>query len=573
MSDRARSRVKPFIDLVAQRGGQAAASVGILALVWTGFGHRGLALVAAVLAAGWVMVAAGIKRHYLDMFRATLRNGRVDYHGELPTLDLGALETLFAALSSSRDLEVLAALDLLEAQDRQRLIPPLILYHPSRDVVLKALDTFVRQGRTDFVAIADRLDGHADPQIRAAALRARSVVAPDEERLRARLHDPAPEVRATAYVSLVWRGWLSDEERAAVSELSDNRAPAVRIALVRAIREEPSPVFHPLLLRLAESGDPDVESEVATAMGRIGSPEFFPALFRMLEHHYQGVAAREAFASAGERGLEFLEKQLGDTTIKSIVRSGIPRAIGMFEPWRAVPVLMKRLAIERDGTVRFRILRALSKLRVADPTLKLDRRFLSGITETTLKNSFRLIDWRLAIERFAAEDSARNTPALQLIATLLRDKESHAIGRIFLLLGLLHPRENFDRIYRGLQHKSPKARASSRELMENLIGPPLRHPLLVLVDDLPSPARLAAAAPFYIPTPLGYEALVQTMVEQDDENLHSLATYHAAELGMTLETTREARVSGTFSVAARARAIEIAEGASARRRAAVRGGA
>jgi len=102
--------------------------------------------------------------------------------------------------------------------------------------------------------------------------------------------------------------------------------------------------------------------------------------------------------------------------------------------------------IERDGTVRFRILRALSKLRVADPTLKLDRRFLSGITETTLKNSFRLIDWRLAIERFAAEDSARNTPALQLIATLLRDKESHAIGRIFLLLGLLHPRENFDRI-------------------------------------------------------------------------------------------------------------------------------
>ena len=565
ISDRARSRVKPFIDLVGQRGGQAAASIAILAFVGVGFGHRSLALVTALLALGWVVVAAGIKRHYLELFRATLRDGRVDYHGELPTLDLGALEALFAALSSSKDVEVLAALDLLEAQDRQRLIPPLILYHPSRDVVLKAFDLFVRQGRTDFVAIADRLDGHADVQIRAAALRARSVVVPDEELLRAHLDDPSPEVRTTAYVSMVWRGWLSPEEREAIRLVEENLTPAAKIALVRAIREEPSPVFHEALMRHAQSGDPELESEVALAMGRIGSPEFFPVLFRMLEHRYQGAAAREAFVTAGPSGLDFLDELLSDTKVKSIDRAGIPRAIGMFEPWRAAPVLMKHLKNERDGTVRFRILRALSKVRATDPTLKLDTKVLVAMTEDTLKNCFRLIEWGLAIHRFVLQSPSRNTPALQLISTLLRDKESHAIGRIFLLLGLIHPGENFERIYRGLQHKNAKARASSRELIENLIRAPLRSPLLALVDDLSDAARLAAAAPFYTPAHLEYESLVQALVSQTDENLHSLAKYYAFESGMKLADETAAHASSTFSIAVTASTREIAEGAASRK--------
>jgi AAA family ATP:ADP antiporter len=565
ISDRARSRIKPFIDLVGQRGGQAAASIAILAFVGLGFGHRSLALVAAVLALGWVLVAADIKRHYLELFRATLRDGRVDYHGELPTLDLGALEALFAALSSSRDVEVLAALDLLEAQDRQRLVPPLILYHPSRDVVLKALDLFVRQKRTDFVAIADRLDGHADVQIRAAALRARSVVVPDEVLLRAHLDDPSPEVRTTAYVSLVWRGWLSPEEREAIALVQENLTPAAKIALVRAIREEPSPVFHESLMRHAESGDTELESEVALAMGRIGSPEFFPVLFRMLEHRYQGSAAREAFVAAGARGLEFLDERLGDTTLKSIDRASIPRALGLFEPWRAVPLLMKHLVSEKDGTVRFRILRALSKLRAADPAIAIDRKVLVGMTEATLKNSFRLIEWGLAINRFVLKTPSRNTPALQLISTLLRDKESHALGRIFLLLGLIHPGENFERIYRGLQNKSAKARASSRELIENLIRAPLRSPLLALVDDLPAAARLEAAAPFYTPAKWEYETLVHALVSQADENLHSLAKYHAIEAGLGIAHQPAALGSSTFSVAVTACTRDKAEGVPSRK--------
>ncbi|MDB4995095.1 MAG: hypothetical protein JWM74_2527, partial [Myxococcaceae bacterium] len=113
LGDRERARAKPFIDLVAQRGGQAVASLAILALVSLGFGNRTLAAVATVLAGLWMVVARAVHRPYLDLFRATLREGKLDYRGELPVLDLDALETLFAALSSPKDIEVVAAIDLL----------------------------------------------------------------------------------------------------------------------------------------------------------------------------------------------------------------------------------------------------------------------------------------------------------------------------------------------------------------------------------------------------------------------------------------------------------------------------
>src|SRR4029453_4100325 len=102
----------------------------------------------------------------------------------LPELDLGSLENLFAALNSREDHEVMGAMDVLAAEGRVRLIPALILYHPSQPVVLRALQHFERSDRTDFVPVADRLLSHADHEVRAAALRARTSVAPEETVLR-----------------------------------------------------------------------------------------------------------------------------------------------------------------------------------------------------------------------------------------------------------------------------------------------------------------------------------------------------------------------------------------------------
>ena len=143
--DGTRERVKPIIELVGNRGGQAAASLAILGLVAIGAANYAtISAIVVLLAVLWLANVVTIRGNYLDVFRETLRAGGLSGKAELPDLDLGALELLFAGLNSTYDSEVLASLDILAEQHRERLIPALILYHPSRDVVLKALDLFAQ---------------------------------------------------------------------------------------------------------------------------------------------------------------------------------------------------------------------------------------------------------------------------------------------------------------------------------------------------------------------------------------------------------------------------------------------
>jgi AAA family ATP:ADP antiporter len=564
LGDRERARAKPFIDLVAQRGGQAVASLAILALVSLGFGSRTLAAVATVLAGLWMVVARAVHKPYLDLFRATLREGKLDYRGELPVLDLDALETLFAALSSPKDIEVVAAIDLLEAQGRQRVLPPFLLYHPSRVVVLRLLDGFRRERRTDFLPIAERLLASDDGAVRAAAVRARAAAVLDVAWLRARLEDAAAEVRATALVCLVSAGAIADDEaERALDVLARDPDPGVRVALATAIGEEATQKFDRTLVHLADTEDADQGVAVAKAMGSIKSPYFLAPLTRMLSHRQLVFAAREALAAYGEDGLAFLAAKLEEPGVPAELREVLPRAFVSFEPALAAPVVARLLAAEAGGVVRFRLLRALSKLHVRDESIAVPRELLQRIGGEAVTSALRSIDFRMSIERAKAEDPKRATAALDLMQAMLRDKEVHATHRAFLVLGLLERRQNFEHVYRGLQHKHPKTRASSRELVENLADPKLQKPVLALIDDLPDERRLEAAASFYAPARHGYVEVLRAMLTHGDPNIVSLVRYHATKVHLHLDATEVAPTDDAalspFSVGV-ATARRLAEG-------------
>ncbi|HSB61856.1 MAG TPA: hypothetical protein VLI67_09060, partial [Vicinamibacteria bacterium] len=226
------------------------------------------------------------------------------------------------------------------------------------------------------------------------------------------------------------------------------------------------------------------------------------------------------------------------------MRRHLPRTISLFEPRAAAAVLERHLASEADGMVRFKILRGLNRL-AAHPEVVLDEGVLRRATEATLEVAFRLIHWRLVLERGVAIDPRRATPGRDLLVRLLHDKEVHALERIFRLLALQHRGEDFKGIYRGLRNPSAKVKAVSRELLENLVAPPLRDPLLALVDDAPDAERLPQAAPYYQARALGYEELLGLILEQPGESLRCIAAYHVGELGLKelrpkLETFRPA---------------------------------
>jgi ATP/ADP translocase len=531
LPDALRSRTKPLIDLVGQRGGQALASLLILSEVVLNRGDTVLAAASAALSLVWIAWTADLKSHYLNLFRVALREGTIQPSADLPPLDLGSLEMLFSALNSAEDAEVLAALDLLADEGRTRLIPALVLYHPSRAVVLRALDLFALDGRSDFLPVADRLLSHADAEVRAAALRARTRVKADEALLRAADDDPSPLVRATALVGLVSGGWASAEARKMLHDVVEGHSSEARAALARAIREQPGAVFEDTLLRLAEVPQTEVQVQAALAMADVRSERFFPALLPLLAQREVRQASRAALVSGGEKALAFLDHALWDDTLPQEIRRHLPRTITLFEAGPAAAVLQGHLMGETDGMVRFKILRGLNRL-AGHPGVELDVAVLRRAIEGTLEAAFRLVHWRTVLERAAVVDKARATRGHELLVGLLRDKEAHALERIFRLLSMQYGGDDFKRIYRGLRRPSAKVKAGSRELLENLVAPPLRQPLLALVDDAPDAERLQRAAPLYVPRPLAYEELLGLILEQPGESLRCIAAYHVGELGL-----------------------------------------
>ncbi|MBX3218400.1 MAG: hypothetical protein KF850_40720 [Labilithrix sp.] len=557
--DGTRERVKPVIELLGTRGGQAVASVLILVLV--ALGASGVAVVGAVvmtLLVLWLANVVTIRRHYLDVFRDTLRSGGMSGAAELPELDLGALELLFAALNSSRDAEVLAALDLLAEQNREGLIPALILYHPSRAVVLRAIELFSKQKRTDFVAIADRLNEHPDRDVAAAALRARSAVAADRALLERRLAGDSPHVAATALVSLLTRGWIDDDDagrrlRSAV----ESRSLETVVALARAIRDLPSDldVSAPARARLddllvlldreastfrpTESADapaddlrPDVRVrlEVARALATTNNPAFLPVLVGLLNRHELRATARAAIQHI-PGALDFIDDAMLRRDYARDVRVHLPRTMALLDPDAAARKLMASLRTELDGAVRYKVLRALVRLRRANPQLLLESDLLARVTASTLDHAEELQRWGVGLARSGDEPApSLDGPDLlraghHLLVDLVRDKARHARQRLFMLLELTH-HEDFDDIERGLRSANPKTRANSLELLENVVAPSHRARVLALVGE-PTPADET----------LTYERVLFEMHAKGGRTTRALADYRAAELGLDLASS------------------------------------
>jgi hypothetical protein len=589
LPDGLRRRAKPFIDVIGQRGGQALASLFILSELGVRRGDMMMATVLAGLCLLWVVVVSELREHYLDLFRTALREGTIRTARELPELDLNSLEALFAALNSRDDAEVTGAMEFLGDQGRTRLIPALVLYHPSQPVVLRAFELFERSGRDDFLPIADRLTAHPDPEIRAAALRARSSVRPDPEALRKALDDPSPLMRSTALVGLIAGSWLPEPgesgslagtspERwieACVSGTRSDRSLAdlVRsgasvdgcIALARAIRRQPSPVFEQVLIEMADSSSPELQVEVAHAMGAVRSERFLPALLPMLAAHDTRAAARSAFAQHAEEGLRFLGEALDDARLPREIRRHLPRTLTLFPAQAAAELLQARVADEADGRVRFKIISALGRLATDNPELRLDGDVLRQAIERSLTAAFRLVHWRHTLRLGALADAARATRGHELLVTLLRDKQTQVTERVFRLLDMSLRHEDLKRIHRGLWSSSPRVRANSRELLENLLRPPLRDAVLALVDEgAPASRRLELGGAYYVPLATGYEELLGQLIDEPSETIRSVAAFHVGELGLVELRDRLERLdpneAGFFTARVVERTLRILSG-------------
>lgn len=496
-----RTALRGLTESLGQRGGQVVGSLLILAAISLGATSQNLAAAVAVLCALWLYGYLRLEHHYVDRFRTQLRTVATD-DASVPELDVKSLETLVATLSAPNDAEVLAAMDVLASFGRTRLIPPLILYHPSSAVVLRGLELFDDVVRDDVQEIRRRLLEHDDPAVRAGALRALVAAGADDALVRRVLRsDRSPLVRATALV--IWTGVRADTDiDDAVVDLLAAPDPTSRLAVASTLGELPARLVVPVARGLLREATPAIRRQVARTLATDPDLSSLPLLTELVAAPEARAAARAGLLALGTPALEYLARTLASTETPATLRRHLPRSISPFASDRAAEVLVRQLDRERDGRVRFKILRGLGRMRADDPTIAVDGAVLLRHAERTLERIVELLAYRVAypLVRDAADDPH------DLLARLLAEKERRALERTFRILQILQTQEDFVAMHAALSSDVPATRAGARELLGHVLDGPLRDALLALTDSLPPAERLDAAARA-LPVPVAEIAL------------------------------------------------------------------
>lgn len=492
-----RERFKGVAEALGQRGGQALASVCILAATAMGASLHQTGWAVLALAVVWVASVIGLRPLYVERFRANLRAASIDTNVEVQELELHSLEALLSALSSEDDREVIGALDMFADYGKTNLIPALILYHPSVEVVIRAFELFAVEHRPDVVRLTHRLLRHENPQIRAAALRYVCATGPDAPTLRSFLEDRDPEVRVTAIVELVAHGYADASESVSVlTRIIAGGSAEMRLALAKSSRHLPTDRFAWVVDELSRIEEKGVAAELARAIALSPDPAHIPTLIRLVGERTARESAREALLALGKPALDALGEAIFDNGLSLAVRRHLPRTISRFGGQEAVELLLRFLDVEQEERVVFKILRGLGRLRASDPTLLVDRVLLLRHARAELDRAQELLAAKLVLLRGCPRVVGDRGTTMELLVALLGDAHVSASERLFRVLHSVYPQHELGTVYHALNSGDARLRAESRELLDNVLPGDLRGPVQALMDEGSDSDRLARMVAF-----------------------------------------------------------------------------
>lgn len=551
MSSSLRNAVKSTIDIIGQASGKASASLLILALVFLpqAFAEPRIAIAVALVlsAALWARSALRLRSLYLDNFRSTLSEGAIETEIDHPELDLDSVGSLLRALSDPDERRALASIRLLSESGRLSLVPSLVLYHPSPAVVIQALDAFALARRDDLSHLLDHLLSHEHANVRAAAVRASWVLGQDANLLRPLLQSECLVIRASATAGLFALKEIEKEQyRDILEEVIDYPEDGPRLAVAMASRLHYHPVAREALFAIAQDADPETAREAIRAMAASDDASFTEALVALLGDRRIRDEVRCALLDRKAPALAVLAEQLTNPDTPISVLRHIPRTISRFGTPEAANVLISSLPKIKSGMVRYKALRGLEMLRLdfMRRDSKQRRMFFEEVEgegirvefARTLERSLELQSFEKILSQHHQLAPETSTSVGRLLLELLGDKRVLATNRLFTMLGLLNPLENFDQIQDGLESGNATDRASAAELIETLLSQEVAKGVLALASAGSPQERLARTAPGPAEESVHFASTVRSLFEDQSLTVRAVALYYADEIALHTST-------------------------------------
>lgn len=520
-------KAKTYIDVGIEKGFGKAFSAGVLFVLveWLGLGIEPLAWVVVALTVGWVTLTYAIRREYVRTLARSIRGRFASFEGLSALSDASTQSVVRRALEGRDPGQTSFALDLVDQSAGTET-------HPISDALHDLLDHESPDIRRKALAILSRDPDHLDPArvrrrlqdparaVREAAVRALVAASPDRGVLiRELLRSEHTQVR-TATLACLSRGELDDADgellgHAYLEDLWDraqhgNRDARIELALAAgALRGDP--LAAELLEPLVGDPDPIVASAALQSAGMLRRRDLHPAMIAALRAPATREAARDALSEQGALAVEALASYLMDERGHPVIRRHIPSVLARIADQRAVDVLLVSVvAPETDQLLDFRTLKALTKLRVRDPSLVFDPEEVLRAVEREVRAAERYDDARRCLRRVGADGRAARLLTAALDEAWLERQEG-----VFRLMGLLYDADEMYRCHLALATGDRSARGNALEWLEESVGrtlfeklgpvvgerrpdPPLPTPepslTPLLRDGDPWIARLAVAA-------------------------------------------------------------------------------
>ena len=550
---------KPFVDVTVDRIAKAMGALLSLVLIkpW-GFqlSWQKLSYASVTITLIWLFLALRAKRGYRAAFRQSIQDRNIKpAEVRLGIADLQTIETLIQELASPDERRVLYAIDVLESLDKRNLITPLLLYHESPAVRVRALSllgsTLAKESSRWLPAI-ERMMADEDPEVRAASVGALANIRDEHATVLVRpyLHDKNSRIAMTA--AMVLSDSTHEEDVAAAEKVlqelvSDTRETAAqaRREFAVALRHVPNPHFRRLLIPLLSDSNPEVAAEAMQTVRQLGIADFIfvPTLISLLRNQRLKSHARAMLVSHGEQVLGILGHFLRDPEEDIWVRRHIPGTVALIPCQKSMNILTEALE-ESDGFLRFRILAAIEKLHRSNPELTFSR---NALESRALKEGARFMEYR-AIYRHLFEQE--KLPRDSLLACALREKMARTRDRVYRLLGLIYPWKDIEAARWAIHHSDSRSRSAALEYLDNVLTGALRKRLMPVLEESTAGAEARGLSD-------NLEETVRRLIHDADPVLSSAAMLFAWQIKLgSLNTelelvlaTRDARDWYAFEAA------------------------
>ena len=536
-----KSRIKSFIDGFVWRAADGVAGVALILFAnQLKFSPGRVSLVNFVFLFGWIAIAYGVRREYLNVLRRAVERRTLDPERTAAgVLDSTTTEVLARALERGGEQQVLYGLSLFEVGREPGWHPALrgLLEHPSPAIRQRALRLLGDASDRKILPQVEKMLRDESLEVRTEALHYLAVHAGRDPLSLMSGGTDLPDYRLQGpVVAYLARSGDPGEFHAAQliletmlsgtgPEAADTRAEAARV-----LGTIPPPCeLHSELSKLLRDENPEVLEQALLSAGKIRSREFLPLVIEKLAQKRLVGAARAALAQYGDRAVGTLRDYLNDAAVPLPLRKQIPFVLARIPTSESAAVLADSL-IQGDPGLRFSVLKALNKLCGRDPGLLPASAHFGDLLDAELMGYYRSFQISAAFDPRAS--TARRVPSGEpLLTRALRERMDRELERIFRLLALLYPPRDIHNAFVGLTFGRPQLRANALELLEHLLRPDLYRRLVYGLDPEIALKEKLAFAEHLCRTSVSSKAeALRILLHSEDSWLRACALYAVGEL-------------------------------------------